>query len=101
MKIKYWDKTDLPIKVISKDRDLKVGIFENCTIEGHNVHYPQPLIKTGNELLLPTIERFMSLGRGTVYEDSMEWNCKNKKVKKPPTGFEPMTSRLLSECSTN
>jgi len=81
MKIKYWDETDLPVKVISKYRDLKVGIFENCTIEGHNVYYPQPLIRTGNELLLPTIERFMSLGRGTVYEDNMEWNCKDKKVK--------------------
>jgi|FLLY01.1.fsa_nt_gi hypothetical protein len=32
-----------------------------------------------------------------IYSDH---ECKND-TKKPPTGFEPMTSRLLSECSTN
>ena len=85
MKIKYWDETNLPIKVISKDRDLKMGTFKNCTIEGHSIHYPQPLIKTGNELLLPTIERFMSLGRGTVYESDMEWECKNANTNKIET----------------
>ena len=80
MKIKYWDKSSGDIQLISDKRDVKVGYFKNCIIEGHSTHYPQPLIKTGNELLLPTIERFMSLGRGTVYEDTMEWECANLNV---------------------
>ena len=74
MKIKYWDNSKQPIKVVS-ERDVKVGHFTDCSFEGFCPHYPQPLMKTGGELLLPTIERFMSLGRGTVYEDKMEWDC--------------------------
>tara|TARA_R110002096_G_scaffold354844_3_gene548073 strand:+ start:121 stop:1233 length:1113 start_codon:yes stop_codon:yes gene_type:complete len=74
MKIKYWDNSKQPIEVVS-ERDVKVGHFTDCSFEGFCPHYPQPLMKTGDELLLPTIERFMSLGRGTVYEDKMEWDC--------------------------
>lgn len=85
MKIKYWDESVSDIKRISDERDIKVGYFKNCVIEGHSIHYPQPLIKTGNELLLPTIERFMSLGRGTVYESDMEWKCKNTNINKIET----------------
>ena len=82
MKIIYWDNTKKSqIKNISKDRNINVGYFHNCTIHGHTVHYPQPLIKSQNELLLPTIEKFMSLGRGTVYESTMEWDCKEVNVK--------------------
>jgi len=85
MKIKYWDNSSGDIKTISDERDIKIGYFKNCVIEGHSIHYPQPLIKTGDELLLPTIERFMSLGRGTVYESTMEWKCKNTNINKIET----------------
>jgi len=83
MKIIYWDNSkESKIKNISKDRDINVGYFNNCTIHGHSIHYPQPLIKTKNELLLPTIEKFMSLGRGTVYESTMEWTCEKNQINK-------------------
>jgi hypothetical protein len=85
MKIKYWDNSSGDIKTISDERDIKIGYFKNCVIEGHSIHYPQPLIKTGDELLLPTIERFMSLGRGTVYESDMEWECTNTNITKTET----------------
>jgi hypothetical protein len=82
MKIIYWDNTKKSqIKNTSRDRNINVGYFYNCTIHGHTIHYPQPLIKSQNELLLPTIEQFMSLGRGTVYESTMEWDCKEVNVK--------------------
>ena len=75
MKIKYWDESDkAEISTISNERGIKVGYFNDCIIEGISEHYPQPLIKSDNELLLPTIERFMSLGRGTIYEETMDWN---------------------------
>tara|TARA_Y100000310_G_scaffold305453_1_gene345613 strand:- start:422 stop:1510 length:1089 start_codon:yes stop_codon:yes gene_type:complete len=81
MKIKYWDKSDVgDIQIISDERDIKVGYFKDCTIEGISLHYPQPLIKSKGELLLPTIERFMSLNRGTIYEETMEWDCKNTNI---------------------
>ena len=86
MKIKYWDESnEADIRVISEERNIKVGYFNDCIIEGINPHYPQPLIKTDNELLLPTIERFMSLDRGTVYESNMEWKCINKNINKIET----------------
>ena len=83
MKIKYWDESNKgTIYRLSDERDVKVGYFKNCIIEGINNHYPQPLIKTDEELLLPTIEKFMSLDRGTIYEETMEWDCKNKVVER-------------------
>jgi hypothetical protein len=86
MKIKYWDKSDkAEIYNISDERNIKVGYFKNCVIEGINTHYPQPLIKSNDELLLPTIERFMSLDRGTIYEETMQWNCKNTNTTKVET----------------
>jgi len=86
MKIKYWDESKTGnVNVISDERNIKIGYFENCTIEGMGAHYPQPLIKTQNELLLPTIEKFMSLNRGTVYEETMEWDCADKNIKKIET----------------
>jgi len=83
MKIKYWDKSSTGlISTTSEERNIKVGHFSDCTIEGMGVHYPMPIIKTGEELLLPTIERFMSLGRGTAYEEDMNWECSNKNITK-------------------
>tara|TARA_Y100000592_G_scaffold49315_1_gene78063 strand:- start:2998 stop:4068 length:1071 start_codon:yes stop_codon:yes gene_type:complete len=82
MKIEYWDTITENVKQISTERNINVGKFTDCIIEGHSIHYPQPLIKTENKLILPTIERFMSLGRGTVYEPEMKWNCTNTNVKK-------------------
>lgn len=82
MKIKYWDDSEeSQIKNISENRNINVGYFNDCTIQGHSIHYPQPLLKTKNELLLPTIEKFMSLGRGTVYESDMEWPCYEVEIK--------------------
>jgi len=86
MKIKYWDESDkAEIYNISDERDIKVGYFKDCVIEGINDYYPQPLIKSNGELLLPTVERFMSLDRGTIYEETMEWDCKNTNITKVET----------------
>ena len=55
-------------------RVLEVAYFDNVRFVGHSKHYPQPLmysVYTGR-LTLPTVEQFMSLGRGTVYEEL--WN---------------------------
>ena len=76
--IRCWDsgptRKDLPID--ENGRILEVAYFEQIRFVGHSKHYPQPLMfstKTGH-LILPTIEKFMSLGRGTVYEETMEYD---------------------------
>ena len=73
MKIKYWDETKNSTVQLVSTRSVKIGEFRDCSFTGICPHYPQILMRSQNELLLPTIERFMSLGRGTVYEETMEW----------------------------
>ena len=56
-------------------RDIEVAYFFSCQFTGLSKHYPQPLIYSHqtNKLILPTREMFMSLGRGTVYEETMAY----------------------------
>jgi hypothetical protein len=72
--------------VFSSDKNgRKVDLykFENCIVSGLNLYYPNVLIKIENELVLPTLERTMSLKSGTIYEkfnmifDYSEKDCKN------------------------
>ena len=78
MKIQYWDESKLgKINTLSDYRSIKIGRFENCIIDGKSLTYPDPLIRSGSELLLPTIERFMSLGINSVYDDTMEYDVSN------------------------
>lgn len=76
--ISYWDSgnTRRVSPVDENNRILEVAYFEQVRFVGYSKHYPQPLMwSVKNErLTLPTIEQFMSLGRGTVYEDTMEYD---------------------------
>ena len=64
-------------------RKIDLYKFENCLFTGLNLYYPNTLIKFENELVLPTLERTMSLKSGTIYEkfnmnfDYYEKDCKN------------------------
>ena len=66
-------------------REINLYKFENCIITGLNLYYPNVLIKikSENNLILPTLERTMSLKSGTIYEkynmmfDYREKECKN------------------------
>ena len=80
LQIEYWNnsKTRLVSPRDENGRKVELGYFFNVQFVGHSIHYPQPLIYSHHtgKLSLPTIEKFMSLGRGTVYEDKMEYECK-------------------------
>ena len=73
--IDYWNnhKLRLQSSMIAVDdiRTIEVENFRDVRFTGHSIHYPQPLLFSQGRLLLPTIEKFMSLGRGTVYEKDM------------------------------
>lgn len=75
--IKYWNDTET--KIISPEdengRKIEVAYFSEVQFTGHSIHYPQPLIYShkSKKLILPIKEMFMSLGRGTVYEETMEY----------------------------
>ena len=75
--IEYWN--DRKTRILSPEdengRKIELGYFFGVQFTGHSIHYPQPLIYShySEKLILPTKEMFMSLGRGTVYEDTMEY----------------------------
>jgi capsular polysaccharide biosynthesis protein len=64
-------------------RKIDLYKFENCVVTGLNLYYPNALIKSENNLILPTLERTMSLKSGTIYEKFnmmfvySEKECKN------------------------
>jgi hypothetical protein len=80
MKIDYWNsgRTRLISPEDENGRNIEVAYFFSCQFTGLSKHYPQPLIYSHQtqKLILPTKEMFMSLGRGTVYEDTMEYEIK-------------------------
>ena len=88
--IEYWNntKTRLVSPRDENGREVELGYFYNVQFVGHSIHYPQPLIYSHHtgKLSLPTIEKFMSLGRGTVYEDKMEYECEVKNYNVKYTG---------------
>jgi capsular polysaccharide biosynthesis protein len=51
-------------------REINIYKFINCSLTGHNLYYPNVLLKTKNKLILPLLERTMSLNSGTIYEKS-------------------------------
>ena len=56
-------------------RKIDLYKFENCTTTGLNLYYPNILLKSKNTLILPLLERTMSLKSGTIYEkNNMEFN---------------------------
>ena len=76
--IEYWNdgKTRLIESEDENGRKIEVGYFFGVEFTGHSIHYPQPLMYSNHskKLILPTKEMFMSLGRGTVYEETMEYD---------------------------
>ena len=60
-------------------RKIDLYKFENCTLTGINSYYPNVLIKTQEGLVLPLLERTMSLKSGTIYEKhGMKFDCNAK-----------------------
>jgi len=71
MKITYFKAHEIYKPIFSVDenkREINVYKFEDCNITGHNIYYPNVLLKTGSNIILPLLERTMSLNSGTIYE---------------------------------
>jgi hypothetical protein len=50
------------------NREINVYKINNAIATGHNLYYPNVLLKTENFIVLPLLERTMSLKTGTIYE---------------------------------
>ena len=62
------------------NREVNIYKTTNTNLTGHSLFYPNILLKTDNELILPLLERTMSLKIGTIYEkQNMQYEyVKNK-----------------------
>ncbi len=71
--IRYWDQG--PTRRITatdkNSRTIEAAYFNFVKFTGLSKHYPLPLLYSyqTKKLYLPLREKFMSLNRGTVYED--------------------------------
>lgn len=52
----------------SNNRKIDIYKFQNCKPYGLNLYYPNVLLNTKKSLVLPLLERTMSLKSGTIYE---------------------------------
>jgi len=77
MKINLFKTCKLKKNLLEKDvngREINIYKINNVCLTGHSVFYPNVLLKSKNELILPLLERTMSLKSGTIYENqNMEY----------------------------
>jgi capsular polysaccharide biosynthesis protein len=69
----FKDKCDIYKQLFEKDengREISIYKLNNCFATGLSLYYPNVLLQEKNNLVLPLLERTMSLGTGTIYERS-------------------------------
>ena len=64
---KNLEKNNTIFEPDMNNREINIYKVENCKTTGYNLYYPNVLLKT-EQLILPTLERTMSLKSGTIYE---------------------------------
>jgi len=71
MKIDLFKKLSIfknIFKTDSNNREINIYKVHNTNLTGHSLFYPNVLLKTTNSLILPLLEKTMSLKSGTIYE---------------------------------
>lgn len=73
MNIKLFTNNNYYKNIYKKDnngREINIYKYLDCYITGYNIYYPNILLysKHTNNLILPVIEKTMSLNMGTIYE---------------------------------
>ena len=85
MRIRLFKEFNICKNIFSNDennRKIDLYKFEECSITGLNLYYPNLLLKTKDTLVLPLLERTMSLKSCTIYEkNNMEFNFCEKDYK--------------------
>lgn len=71
---KYLEKTKTIFKPDMNNREINIYKVESSKTTGHNLYYPNVLLKS-EQLILPILEKTMSLKSGTIYEkNDMKFN---------------------------
>jgi hypothetical protein len=81
MQIVSFKNLNIFKNILNKDennREINIYKLENSKITGLNLYYPNTLIYSNNQLILPLLEKTMSLKMGTIYEkNNMEFKYNN------------------------
>lgn len=89
MKIDLFKNISVFKNILEKDynnREINIYNTKNVCLTGHSIFYPNVLLKTNKKLILPLLERTMSLKSGTIYEkQNMEYNYVKNEIKKHMT----------------
>tara|TARA_Y100000022_G_scaffold198532_1_gene209038 strand:- start:556 stop:1770 length:1215 start_codon:yes stop_codon:yes gene_type:complete len=89
MKIDLFKNIPVFKNILEKDdnnREINIYKTKNVCLTGHSIFYPNVLLKTNDKLILPLLERTMSLKSGTIYEkQNMEYNYVKNEIKKHMT----------------
>ena len=84
MKITLFKELDVYENIYQKDnnnREINVYKLNNIIPQGHNLFYPNVLLKDEEKLILPILEKTMSLKMGTIYEkNNMQFDISNLKI---------------------
>lgn len=85
MKITLFKNLNKYKNIFKKDcngREINIYKLNSCLLTGHTLFYPNTLLKTKDKLVLPLLERTMSLKSGTIYEkQNMEYNYIKNEIK--------------------
>lgn len=87
--LKFISKKPIHIDRSYIERPITIHSFEDVQITGDSIHYPLTIIHeiSSSHHYIPLNERFMSLGRGVIYEKKMEYNFSHKSIKKINEGI--------------
>ena len=88
MQIKLFNELIIKKQIFKKNKNNRViNIYKlkHFSVTGHNLFYPNILLQTETDLILPLLEKTMSLNMGTIYE-------KNKMI------FNPLKQKIKNIC---
>lgn len=88
MQIKFFNELIIKKQIFKKNKNnriINIYKLEHFSVTGHNLFYPNILLQTETDLILPLLEKTMSLNMGTIYE-------KNKMI------FNPLKQKIKYTC---
>lgn len=83
MNIKIFKTLKIYKKIFKKDendREINIYHMKDCLAKGINLNYPNVLLYNADNLILPLLEKTMSLRESYYQKNDMKFNIKNKRI---------------------
>ena len=84
MNIELFKNLNIFKNIFSEDENNRIlNVYKMCNLHltGYSLYYPNVLLKNNNKLILPVLEKTMSLNCGSIYEEeNMKYNYTSNKI---------------------